>query len=231
MIELIKVLIERGHAYAADDGSGDVYFDVRSWPAYGELSGQRLDEMEPAADADPRGKRDPRDFALWKGHKAGEPDDGVLVDPLGPGPARAGTWSARRWPAKYLGDEFDIHGGGLDLRFPHHENELAQSTAAGQHVRPVLDAQRLGHRGRGEDEQVARQRRPGLGGHPALPRRGPSASTSPPRTTARRSSSPTTSLAEATAALDRIDTFVTARHGSSSARVDGGRCPTPSRPR
>ena len=73
MIELTAELVERGHAYPADDGSGDVYFDVRSWPAYGELSGQRIDEMEPAADADPRGKRDPRDFALWKGHKPEEP--------------------------------------------------------------------------------------------------------------------------------------------------------------
>ena len=65
MIELIKVLIERGHAYAATDDSGDVYFDVLSWPAYGELSHQAVADMEPAADADPRGKRDPRDFALW----------------------------------------------------------------------------------------------------------------------------------------------------------------------
>ena len=68
MIELIEVLMARGHAYAAPDSSGDVYFDVGSWPAYGCLSRQRIDDMEPAADADPRGKRDPRDFALWKGH-------------------------------------------------------------------------------------------------------------------------------------------------------------------
>src|SRR3546814_4027442 len=74
MVELITELIGRGHAYPAGDGSGDVYFDVRSWAAYGELSGQKLDDMEAAADADPRGKRDPRDFALWKGQKAGEPD-------------------------------------------------------------------------------------------------------------------------------------------------------------
>ena len=88
MIELIEMLIERGHAYAAADGSGDVYFDVRSWPAYGSLSGQRIDDMEPAEDADPRGKRDPRDFALWKGHKHGEPDTAVLADAVGPRPAR-----------------------------------------------------------------------------------------------------------------------------------------------
>src|SRR5690349_5267080 len=73
MLELISLLIDRGHAYAAGDGSGDVYFDVRSWPSYGEVSGQRLDDMSPAEDADPRGKRDPRDFALWKGRKEGEP--------------------------------------------------------------------------------------------------------------------------------------------------------------
>ncbi|MDF2581353.1 MAG: cysteine--tRNA ligase, partial [Microbacterium sp.] len=66
MIELIETLIERGHAYAAPDGSGDVYFDVRSWPEYGSLTRQSLDAMEAATDADPRGKRDPRDFALWK---------------------------------------------------------------------------------------------------------------------------------------------------------------------
>ena len=85
MLELIEVLIERGHAYHADDGSGDVYFDVRSWPAYGSLSRQKIDDMEPAADADPRGKRDPRDFALWKGHKPGEPDTASWPTPWGRG--------------------------------------------------------------------------------------------------------------------------------------------------
>ena len=131
MIELIKVLVERGHAYAADDGSGDVYFDVRSWPTYGSLSGQRIEDMEPAEDADPRGKRDPRDFALWKGHKPTEPDTASWFTPWGRG--RPG-WhlECSAMAGKYLGDEFDIHGGGIDLRFPHHENELAQSTAAGQ---------------------------------------------------------------------------------------------------
>ena len=132
MIELIKVLVERGHAYPADDESGDVYFDVRSWPAYGSLSGQRIEDMEAAEDADPRGKRDPRDFALWKGHKPDEPTTASWYTPWG--------WGRPGWhlecsamAGKYLGDEFDIHGGGIDLRFPHHENELAQSTAAGQH--------------------------------------------------------------------------------------------------
>ena len=131
MIEMIAELIGRGHAYAATDGTGDVYFDVRSWPAYGSLSRQRIEEMEAATDADPRGKRDPRDFALWKGHKPDEPDTASWPTPWGRG--RPG-WhlECSAMAGKYLGDEFDIHGGGLDLRFPHHENELAQSSAAGQ---------------------------------------------------------------------------------------------------
>ncbi|GAB3711929.1 cysteine--tRNA ligase [Mariniluteicoccus flavus] len=131
MIEMIETLIERGHAYAATDGSGDVYFDVKSWPDYGRLSNQRVDDMEDAADADPRGKRDPRDFALWKGHKEGEPETASWPTPWGRG--RPG-WhlECSAMAGKYLGREFDIHGGGLDLRFPHHENELAQSNAAGQ---------------------------------------------------------------------------------------------------
>ena len=131
MIELISALIWRGHAYPAEDGSGDVYFDVKSWPAYGELSGQKVDEMEAAADADPRGKRDPRDFALWKGFKKeSEPETAAWPSPWGPG--RPG-WhiECSAMAEKYLGAAFDIHGGGVDLRFPHHENEQAQSRAAG----------------------------------------------------------------------------------------------------
>lgn len=131
MIELISILIDRGHAYPADDDSGDVYFDVRSWPDYGSLSGQRIEDMEPDPDEDFRGKRDPRDFALWKGHKPTEPLTASWPTPWGRG--RPG-WhiECSAMAGKYLGAEFDIHGGGLDLRFPHHENELAQSTAAGQ---------------------------------------------------------------------------------------------------
>ncbi|MGV8908004.1 MAG: cysteine--tRNA ligase [Propionicimonas sp.] len=131
MIELIAILIERGHAYAAADSSGDVYFDVKSWSDYGALSGMKPDEMEAAEDADPRGKRDPRDFALWKGHKPGDPDTASWATPWGRG--RPG-WhlECSAMAGKYLGDAFDIHGGGLDLRFPHHENELAQSRAAGR---------------------------------------------------------------------------------------------------
>ena len=130
MHDLISSLIERGHAYAAPDGSGDVYFDVRSWPEYGALTRQSVDAMEAAADADPRGKRNPQDFALWKGAKADEQPDAVWDSPWGRG--RPG-WhiECSAMAKRYLGAEFDIHGGGLDLRFPHHENELAQSTAAG----------------------------------------------------------------------------------------------------
>jgi cysteinyl-tRNA synthetase len=130
MLELIGLLIERGHAYPADDGSGDVYFDIRSWPSYGELTHQSIDDMEPAEDADPRGKHDPRDFALWKGHKADEPDTASWSSPWGRG--RPG-WhiECSAMASKYLGESFDIHGGGVDLRFPHHENEQAQSRAAG----------------------------------------------------------------------------------------------------
>ncbi|BBH17029.1 cysteine--tRNA ligase [Nocardioides baekrokdamisoli] len=128
MIELIEDLIERGHAYAA---AGDVYFDVRSWAAYGSLTHQGIDEMEAAADADPRGKRDPRDFALWKGAKETEPDTATWPSPWGRG--RPG-WhiECSAMAGKYLGPAFDIHGGGLDLRFPHHENEMAQAQAAGR---------------------------------------------------------------------------------------------------
>ncbi len=130
MIELIERLIEAGHAYPAEDGSGDVYFDVRSWPAYGSLTHQGIDDMEAATDADPRGKRDPRDFALWKGQKPSEPATAAWPSPWGRG--RPG-WhiECSAMALKYLGGAFDIHGGGVDLRFPHHENEQAQSRAAG----------------------------------------------------------------------------------------------------
>ncbi|MFC7401975.1 cysteine--tRNA ligase [Citricoccus sp. GCM10030269] len=130
MLALIQRLVEAGHAYPATDGSGDVYFDVNSWPTYGELTRQRLEDMKDAPDADPRGKRDPRDFALWKGAKDGDPDTAAWESPWGRG--RPG-WhlECSAMSTKYLGSRFDIHGGGLDLRFPHHENELAQSAAAG----------------------------------------------------------------------------------------------------
>jgi cysteinyl-tRNA synthetase len=125
MIALIRHLIERDHAYAA---GGDVYFDVRTYPEYGALSGQRLEQMRAAEDTDDvSAKRDSRDFALWKGAKPGEPS---WDTPWGPG--RPG-WhlECSAMSVKYLGETFDIHGGGMDLLFPHHENEMAQSRAAG----------------------------------------------------------------------------------------------------
>lgn len=130
MHELIQRLIDRGHAYAARDGSGDVYFDVRSWPGYGELTRQSIESMEPATETTERDKHDVRDFALWKGRKAEEPLSASFPSPWGPG--RPG-WhiECSAMSRRYLGAEFDIHGGGLDLRFPHHENERAQSLAAG----------------------------------------------------------------------------------------------------
>jgi len=130
MHELISELIDRGHAYPAADDSGDVYFDVRSYAQYGELTRQKIDDMQDAADSDPRGKKDPRDFALWKGHKDTDPLTASWPSPWGRG--RPG-WhlECSAMAGKYLGSEFDIHGGGLDLRFPHHENEMAQSNAAG----------------------------------------------------------------------------------------------------
>ena len=130
MFALIQRLIDRGHAYPATDGCGDVYFDVRSWENYGALTRQKIDDMQDAPDADPRGKRDPRDFALWKAYKEGEPVTASWDSPWGKG--RPG-WhlECSAMAVKYLGETFDIHGGGLDLRFPHHENEMAQSQAAG----------------------------------------------------------------------------------------------------
>jgi cysteinyl-tRNA synthetase len=125
MIALMRRLVDRGHAYTSEGG---VYFDVTSWPAYGELSGQRLEHMRPADDTDTNeAKQDLRDFTLWKAAKPGEP---TWDTPWGPG--RPG-WhlECSAMATKYLGPVFDIHGGGLDLVFPHHENELAQSRAAG----------------------------------------------------------------------------------------------------
>jgi cysteinyl-tRNA synthetase len=125
MIVLMRRLIEGDHAYPI---GGDVYFDVHSYPGYGALSGQRLDQMRPSEDSDEAGlKRDPRDFTLWKAAKPGEP---YWETPWGPG--RPG-WhlECSAMSTKYLGSTFDIHAGGMDLIFPHHENEIAQSRAAG----------------------------------------------------------------------------------------------------
>ncbi|MEY4320291.1 MAG: hypothetical protein RLZZ471_232 [Actinomycetota bacterium] len=127
MLEIIDRLIELGFAYATDDGS--VYFESSKWANYGELTNQKLDDME-ASEASEKGKRNSHDFALWKAAKAGEPESAAWESKFGRG--RPG-WhiECSAMSTKYLGSNFDIHGGGLDLRFPHHENELAQSTAAG----------------------------------------------------------------------------------------------------
>ena len=125
MIELMEILIEKGAAYAP--GNGDVYLEVRKLSSYLTLSRQKLDDLQPAADADEVNKKDPRDFALWKAAKPGEPS---WPTPWGPG--RPG-WhlECSAMAHAYLGETFDIHGGGLDLVFPHHENEIAQSESAG----------------------------------------------------------------------------------------------------
>ena len=127
MIQLMQILIDNGSAYAP--GNGDVYLEVRRLKHYLTLSGQRIDDLQPASDVDVSNskKRDPRDFALWKAAKPGEPS---WPTPWGAG--RPG-WhlECSAMAHEYLGESFDIHGGGLDLIFPHHENEIAQSEAAG----------------------------------------------------------------------------------------------------
>ena len=130
MHDMIDDLIERKHAYPSDNGCGDVYFDVPSFAEYGSLSGQKPEDMRAPADGGERDKHDYRDFALWKAVKPGEPADASWPSPWGRG--RPG-WhiECSAMARRYLGDEFDIHGGGLDLTFPHHENEIAQSRAAG----------------------------------------------------------------------------------------------------
>ncbi|GLY96993.1 cysteine--tRNA ligase [Actinoplanes sp. NBRC 103695] len=130
MHDMIDDLIERKHAYPSDNGCGDVYFDVPSFDGYGSLSGQKPEDMRAPADGGERDKHDYRDFALWKAVKPGEPADASWPSPWGRG--RPG-WhiECSAMARRYLGDEFDIHGGGLDLTFPHHENEIAQSRAAG----------------------------------------------------------------------------------------------------
>lgn len=125
MIDLMKLLIEKGAAYAP--GNGDVYLEVRKLDRYLTLSRQHIDDLQPAQDADETYKKDVRDFALWKAAKPGEPS---WPTPWGAG--RPG-WhlECSAMAHAYLGETFDIHGGGLDLVFPHHENEIAQSEAAG----------------------------------------------------------------------------------------------------
>jgi cysteinyl-tRNA synthetase len=143
IVDFIGELIARGRAY---ESAGDVYFSVAHAPEYGRLSGARLDEMISQESSEL--KRDQRDFALWKGQK--EHEDAAWDSPWGPG--RPG-WhiECSAMAEKYLGPEFEIHGGGLDLRFPHHENELAQSNALGHRFAHVwmhngmleLDAEKM----------------------------------------------------------------------------------------
>ena len=134
MVDLVQRLLDAGHAYVGE--SGNVYYDVRSLPAYGSLTNQRLEDLattedESQLDDDVEAdKRDPRDFALWKAAKPTEPADAAWDAPWGRG--RPG-WhlECSTMSRRYLGETFDIHGGGIDLRFPHHENEQAQSHGAG----------------------------------------------------------------------------------------------------
>jgi cysteinyl-tRNA synthetase len=125
MIELMQKLIDNGAAYAP--GNGDLYLEVRKLKEYLTLSNQKLDDLLPSEDADSKSKKDPQDFALWKAAKKGEPS---WPTPWGDG--RPG-WhlECSAMAHAYLGEAFDIHGGGIDLIFPHHENEIAQSNAAG----------------------------------------------------------------------------------------------------
>ena len=151
IIAFIADLIERGFAYVVE---GDVYFRVARFEEYGRLSGQRPNEVE-EQEPNPL-KEDPRDFALWKANK---PDEDTAWDaPWGRG--RPG-WhiECSAMAELLLGPAFEIHGGGLDLVFPHHENEVAQSARARQRVRAHLDAQRDAALHRREDVEVGRQRR------------------------------------------------------------------------
>jgi cysteinyl-tRNA synthetase len=129
MIALIETLMARGHAYQAADGSPNVFFDTASWSGYGELTNQKLENMV-GEEVVSHGRRSANDFALWKAAKVDEPETASWSSPWGPG--RPG-WhiECSAMTHALFGESFDIHGGGLDLRFPHHENELAQSRAAG----------------------------------------------------------------------------------------------------
>ncbi len=133
IIRTVEKIIANGHAYVSE---GDVYFDIKSWPKYGSLCKQNLEDMEAGARVDPtEKKRDPLDFALWKAEKPGEPS---WDSPWGKG--RPG-WhiECSAMSSKYLGDNIDIHSGGVDLMFPHHENEAAQSEAASGSGKPFVN--------------------------------------------------------------------------------------------
>ena len=129
MIQLIQEILDAGHAYVGEPGN--VYFDVASLKDYGSLTRQKISDMKVNEDDAEADKRNPHDFALWKAVKPGEPETAAWDTPWGRG--RPG-WhlECTAMSTHYLGKEFDIHGGGLDLRFPHHENEQAQAHAAGR---------------------------------------------------------------------------------------------------
>ena len=208
MLELIGELIAKGHAYVAADGSGDVYFDVRSWPAYGELSNQRIDDMEPAGDADPRGKRDPRDFALWKGFKKERgAGDGGLAGAVGARPAGLAP--------RVLGDGRQVPR--RRVRHPRRRprpalppsRERAGPVACRRPaVRADLDAQRDGQPRRREDEQVGRQLAAGERGRQAGQADRASLLPGRRRTTGRSSSSASSRCDEAATAFQRIEGYV-----------------------
>ena len=156
MVDLIETLLERGHAYRTDDGS--IFFRIASWPAYGRLARLDPEQMRVGerVEADEYGKDDVRDFALWKGPKPGEPSWSTAIGEGRPG------WhiECSAMSMDYLGESFDIHTGGVDLIFPHHEDEIAQSEAAtGQAVRADVAALRPPPDERREDGQVDRQHR------------------------------------------------------------------------
>ena len=156
MLDMIGTLEKKGLGYRGSNG--DVNFAVRKFPGYGKLSGKSLDQLragERVAVLD--GKEDPLDFVMWKSAKDSEPDDAKWPSPYGPG--RPGWHIECSAMCKaLLGEHFDIHGGGQDLQFPHHENEIAQSEgASGGHVRQRLDAQRPAQHRQREDVEVARQ--------------------------------------------------------------------------
>ena len=158
MAVLIETLIAGGHAYRTDDGS--IFFRIASWPTYGRLARLDPEQMRTGerVEADEYAKDDVRDFALWKGPKPGEPSWETSIGAGRPG------WhiECSAMSMAYLGPSFDIHTGGVDLIFPHHEDEIAQSEAAtGRAVRPDLAALRPPPDGRREDGEVGRQHRPG----------------------------------------------------------------------
>ena len=159
IVALIAELVEGGHAY---ESGGDVYFRVASFDGYGKLSNRRPEDMDQGEEAGAESlKESPLDFALWKSHKEGE--DTSWDSPWGPG-RPAWHIECSVMAERELGPSFAIHGGGSDLVFPHHENEIAQSEAAGRGLRPDLDAQRHDRDRRREDVEVGGQHLPALRG-------------------------------------------------------------------